>query len=43
VLDLPLADARRIAARYQQAAFLWLDAGGTPRLIRTAEGLRRRD
>jgi hypothetical protein len=36
VLDLPPAEARRIAARYRQVAFLWLDAAGTPRLIFTA-------
>jgi hypothetical protein len=33
VLGLPLAAARRIAARYAQAAIVWADASGTPQLI----------
>lgn len=36
VPGLPLDRARETAARYGQAAFLWIDAGGTPRLIATA-------
>lgn len=36
-MDLPAA--RRIAARYQQVAFLWIDARGTPRLVETRAGI----
>lgn len=36
VFDLPQEDAQRIAARYQQAAFLYVEVNGTPRLIETA-------
>ncbi len=36
VLNLPEQGARHLAACFKQAAFLWMDAGGTPRLIETA-------
>jgi hypothetical protein len=35
-LDVPLASAREIAARYGQLAFLWIDQQATPRLEITA-------
>jgi hypothetical protein len=38
-LGMDLAAARECAARYQQVAFLWMDAGGIPRLIETATAL----
>lgn len=35
-LGLPLVQARQLAVRYGQLAFLWMDESGTPRLIETA-------
>ncbi len=35
-LGLTLPGAHAIAARFAQAAFLWSDASGTPRLVKTA-------
>jgi hypothetical protein len=35
-LDVPLTAAHAIAARYGQAAFLWIDKQATPRLVATA-------
>jgi hypothetical protein len=35
-LDVPLAAAHEIAARYGQVAFLWIDKQATPRLVATA-------
>lgn len=40
-LGLPLADAQTIAARFGQAAILWMDAAGTPRLIAAASARRK--
>lgn len=36
VMGMRGKDARQLAARHGQAAFLWIEAGGTPRLIETA-------
>lgn len=36
VMGMLEKDARRLAARHGQAAFLWIETGGTPRLIETA-------
>jgi hypothetical protein len=41
VPGLPFTRAREIAARYGQAAFLWMDADGTPRLVETAAKPRK--
>ncbi|MFO7324820.1 MAG: DUF3293 domain-containing protein [Pseudomonadota bacterium] len=35
-LDISLEEARAIAARYGQHAFLWIDKEATPRLVLTA-------
>lgn len=37
-LELTLPAARALAARYGQAAFLWIDARATPQLVFTAAG-----
>lgn len=39
-LDIDLAAARVIAARYGQLAFLWIDGQATPRLVITAADMR---
>jgi hypothetical protein len=40
VLGLPLATAQRIAAGHGQAAFLWMESDGLPRLMEPAAALR---